>query len=161
MERSSSNTSAPPASATIESDSVEWERRLEEAVAVANIPALLSVTAQLTGQRRWIEPPFTPRRGRGLDDNDSGGLSPDLQAEARAAAFEAIRAWHRGEPPAWKNPSPELLAEMLSVSMGESIDASYGHNLRMELTEEAERSSKAQVPEGFRALVIGAGMSVI
>lgn len=161
MERSSSNTSAPPASATIESDSVEWERRLEEAVAVANIPALLSVTAQLTGQRRWIEPPFTPRRGRGLDDNDSGGLSPDLQAEARAAAFEAIRAWHRGEPPAWKNPSPELLAEMLSVSMGESIDASYGHNLRMELTEEAERSSKAQVPEGFRALVIGAGMSGI
>ena len=39
--------------------------RLRVALAQANIPALVVVLHQLTGERRWLEPPYRPSRGRG------------------------------------------------------------------------------------------------
>ena len=45
--------------------------------------------------RRWLEPPYAPRRNRGLDDNHDGGLPPEIQQEIQrdgspqqAAAYE-------------------------------------------------------------------------
>ena len=46
------------------------------AVAIANVPTLLMVLVQLTGDRRWLAETYRPLRSRGLSDNDSGGL-PD------------------------------------------------------------------------------------
>ena len=42
--------------------------RLREAVAVANIPSLIPVLVQLTGDERWLEDPYRPTRARGLND---------------------------------------------------------------------------------------------
>ncbi len=67
--------------------------RLKLGIDQANIPTLLMVLVQLTGNDRWLKEPFAPRRGRGLDDNDSGGLPVDIQNEIRAAAKEAIAGW--------------------------------------------------------------------
>ena len=53
--------------------------RLREAVAVANIPSLIPVLVQLTGDERWLEDPYRPTRGRGLNDHDDGGL-PEARA---------------------------------------------------------------------------------
>ena len=64
-----------------------------DAVAVANIPTLLMVLVQMTGDMRWLSPPYCPSRGNGLGDNDSGGLPEDIQTEVRTAALEAMIRW--------------------------------------------------------------------
>ncbi|MBK6491319.1 MAG: hypothetical protein IPF97_06290 [Sphingomonadales bacterium] len=54
----------------------------EDAVAPANVPAtLLMVIVQLTGDLSWLDPPYHPTRGRGLNENDTGGFAEDLQKD--------------------------------------------------------------------------------
>ena len=43
---------------------------LRQGVAQANLPTLILVLFQLTGDLKWIGTPYAPRKGRGLDDND-------------------------------------------------------------------------------------------
>ena len=99
---------------------------LKLGVEAANVPSLLMVLVQLTGEEKWLKPPYAPRRARGLDDNDSGGLPEDIQAEIRSAALDAILAWQSGKPVALARPDDEMLARMLAVSMGEEVPANYG-----------------------------------
>ena len=70
---------------------VPTAEELWDALQVANLPTLLMVLAQLTGERRWLEPPYAPTRTRGMDDNDSGGLPEAIQDEIRQAAFDLLR----------------------------------------------------------------------
>ncbi len=135
------------------------EKQFAEAVAIANIPTLLMVLVQLSGERRWLQDPYRPRRPRGVDDNDSGGLSIDIQQEIRAAALEAILAWKNGKPPALE-PSEQDLVEMLSVAMGEKVPAEYGGMTSAQLGQTPMLwDHKIDVPENFSVVVIGAGVS--
>ena len=109
------------------------QQRLVDAIAIANIPTLACLLLQLTGDRRWIEPPYQPTRTRGLDDNDTGGLPAARQDEIRAAAVEAITEWMNGKAPALLSPSDELLVEMMGVSLGETIPPEYSLMIREEL----------------------------
>lgn len=59
------------------------EQQFSEAVAVANVPTLLMTLVQLTGQMHWLEAPYRPSRGRGMGDNDSGGLPEEIPDESR------------------------------------------------------------------------------
>ena len=54
-------------------------QRFAEAIAIANIPTLLMVLVQLTGNLKWLEYRLT--RGRGVTDNDTGGLPEPIRAE--------------------------------------------------------------------------------
>ncbi len=139
--------------------SAEDSRLLREAVAVANIPTLLMVLVQLTGDLGWLEPRYHPSRGQGLDDNDSGGLPDDIQAEVRAASLTAILDWRGGKPVAIPDPDPDLLVRMLGVSMGEPVPREYGPMTRAQLGQRPLERKPLSVPEGFRVLVIGAGAS--
>lgn len=60
---------------------------LKDAIALANIPTLLAVLVQMTGDTAWLEGRFVPTRTRGLDDNDDGGLPVAVQDEIRACAW--------------------------------------------------------------------------
>ena len=145
-------------------DQVEREALIAAAMAYANVPTLACMLVHLTGERRWIEPPFLPSRVRGLDDNDSGGLPEAIQDEIRAAAASALSAWLNGRPMALPDPDDALLVEMMSVSLGENIPAAYIPMLRkeLELTPEhleAEARQGPPAPPGFTALIIGAGIS--
>lgn len=139
--------------------------RIRSAVALANIPTLLMVLVQMTGDMGWLEDPYRPTRNRGLGDNPTGGLDHHVQATIRAAAVEAILAWKAGRPLAIPSPSPELLVDMLGVSMGETIPPDYAEMMAHELGLEdgndlaATVASPAPPPPGFRALIIGAGAS--
>jgi len=139
--------------------------RFSEAVGIANIPTLLMVLVQLTGDLKWLEAPYRPSRGRGLEDNDSGGLPEDIQAEIRAAALEALLAWRAGAPVALPNPSEALLVRMLSVAMGEPVPEAYAPIIASGLgiaPNAPESEALAQnVPEGTSAVIVGAGMSGI
>jgi 4-hydroxyacetophenone monooxygenase len=138
-----------------------WDPALvAAAIDVANIPTLLMVLVQLTGDLHWMEAPYRPTRAGGMGDNDSGGLPPDRQAEVRAAAVRAILAWHDGAPVAIPEPSPELLVDMLSCAMGEPVPAEYGimTGAQLGLDPPAEPWT-APVPVGMHVLIIGAGVS--
>ena len=135
--------------------------RFEEAVAIANVPTLLMVLVQMTGERRWLEPPYRPSRVAGLGDNDTGGLSEPLQAEIRAAALEAILAWRAGRPLALPSPSPEELVELLSVAMGEEVPARYGRFSAELFGHRPVQEEKIPLPDDFHVVVIGAGVSGI
>jgi 4-hydroxyacetophenone monooxygenase len=137
--------------------------RLRAAVLVANIPTLLMVLIQLTGELSWLEARYLPRPAKGLDDNDSGGLPPEVQAEIRDAAIRAISDWQAGRPVAIPRPSTELLVTMFSATMAEDIPDEYGQMLAAELAGGADRDGGVGRAEDSRCdlhvLVIGAGIS--
>lgn len=136
------------------------EGRFAEAIALANIPTLLMVLVQLTGETHWLEPPFRPIRQMGVGDNDTGGLESHDEAEVRDAALEAILAWKAGRPVALASPSEEMLVKMLGAAMGEPIPDEYGAFAAAQLGQlKFLEHEPIVVPEEFRVLVIGAGAS--
>jgi 4-hydroxyacetophenone monooxygenase len=122
-------------------------QRFAEAVAIANIPTLLMVLVQLTGDLHWLEEPYRPRRARGMGDNDTGGLPEPIQAGVRQAALEAIVAWRAGRPVAIPAPSSDLRLKMLSWTMDEKVPAEYDPIIAAELLlEENDVIEKLPVP---------------
>jgi 4-hydroxyacetophenone monooxygenase len=133
---------------------------LAAALEHANIPTLLMVLAQLTGDDAWLAEPYRPKRGKPLDDNDSGGLAPETQAEIRQRAFEAILAYRSGTVvPVLL--TPDRVAQMLAVSFDEMVPAEYGPMLSEELGVLSRDVPVPSAPAGgdFRILIIGAGLS--
>jgi 4-hydroxyacetophenone monooxygenase len=135
-------------------------QRFAEAIAMANIPVLLMVLVQLTGNLHWLEEQYRTRRARGMNDNDTAGHPEPIQAEVRAAALEAILAWRAGRPAAIPEPSRELRLKMLGSAMGEEIPAEYDSIIAEELSwAQDQAAEKLPVPDEFEVLIIGAGVS--
>lgn len=136
------------------------EQLLTEAVAVANIPTLLMVLVQMTGETHWLDAPYAPQRQSGMGDNDTGGLLEEHQREVREAALEAILSWRAGRPVAMPEPSEEMLVRMLSVAMAEEVPAEYGEFTAAQLGQKQFLDHEPYaLPEGFNVLIIGAGVS--
>jgi 4-hydroxyacetophenone monooxygenase len=133
----------------------------EKAVGDANIPTLLMVLVQLTGDDRWIRPPYNVQKGKGLEDNDTGGLSDTLQREVRSAAASALNAWKNGKAIAMPNPTRSMLVRMLEAAMGEPIPDSYGEIVSATLTDSANLKANPPIPTNFKAVIVGAGVSGI
>ncbi len=135
------------------------DEQFATAIGMANIPTLLMVLVQLTGDLKWLEPPYRPVRARGMGDNDDGGLPEDIQAEIRAAALRAITRWRGGERPAIEQPEPELLVRMLAVAMGEPVPAEYGEFTAAQLGLVPEPPVAVKPEAGIDVLIVGAGAS--
>jgi 4-hydroxyacetophenone monooxygenase len=134
--------------------------RLKNAVEIANIPTLLMVLVQMTGDDRWLEAPYRPSRLRGMGDNDDGGLSASAQAEVRSAAVDAILAWKAGAPVALPDPSGPMLVRMLSVAMSEEVPPEYGEMTAAQLGQTPFlHHDRIEVSEDFSVAIIGAGVS--
>jgi 4-hydroxyacetophenone monooxygenase len=135
-------------------------QQFAKALEFSNIPVLLMVLIQLTGDLRWLEEKYRVSRARGMDDNDSGGLPEAVQAEVRSAALEAILAWRAGRPVAIPEPSAELRLKMMTALMAERIPAEYDSIISSELSSGPDQTvEKIPVPAGFEVIVIGAGVS--
>lgn len=131
-----------------------------DAVALANIPSLLMMLVQMTGELHWLEPPFRPSRGRGVTDHDSGGLGEAEQAMVRRAALDAILAWRAGHPLAIAEPDAALRRRMMSVAVAEEVPADYDGIICAELPlARHEQHERLAAPAGFVAVIIGAGVS--
>lgn len=139
-------------------------KRVVDAVEKANLPTLLMVLVQLTGQEHWLEEPYRPKRARGLDDNDSGGLPVEIQQQIRDAAVLAIVSWSRGTPPTLPVPSQAQLGRMLDACVAEEVAVEYrpmaAYQMGFEVQEAVGVATKVGA-DGVRmtALVVGAGIS--
>jgi 4-hydroxyacetophenone monooxygenase len=135
--------------------------RLRRAVEDANIPTLAMVLFQLTGDRRWLKPPYKPARSRGLGPNDSGGLPDAAAADVRAAAIDAILAWADGRPAAVPVPESGLLREMLSICVAEEVPPEYERMMREEMGFEpvVAEAPRTEAARDFPVVIIGAGIS--
>jgi 4-hydroxyacetophenone monooxygenase len=137
--------------------------QLDVALPEANIPILLMVLHQLTGDQRWMSDEFRPSRARGLTMNPSGGLTDAAQAEVRAAARRAILDWAAGRSVAVPTPSGETLAAMLSFCLGDEVDLEYAPLLAQEMGFAPATSPHLTHPfqsaAATDAIIIGAGVS--
>jgi 4-hydroxyacetophenone monooxygenase len=135
-------------------------QHLAESIEMANIPVLRMMLVQMTGDLHWLDDQYRTRRARGMNDNESGGLPEPLQAEVRAAALDAIMAWRAGRPLAIPEPTRELRLKMLASAMGEEVLDEYDSIIAEELNSLRNPvAEKLPVPEGFKVLIIGAGVS--
>jgi 4-hydroxyacetophenone monooxygenase len=133
---------------------------LRSALEDANLPTLLLVLRHLTGDRKWTNAPYRPTRGKPLDDHDTAGLPEALRAEVRIAAYEAITAFRDGRLTPAELGSGEV-AEMLSCALAEPVPNEYGSMLAEEMglsSRDVDIPVEA-IPEDFRVVVIGAGLS--
>lgn len=138
----------------------EDAQQFAEAIATANVPTLLMVLVQLTGDLRWLEEPYRPHRARGMNDNDTGGLPESIQTKVRQAALEAILAWRAGRPMAIPEPPAELRCKMLACAVAEDVPLEYDPLIAADLPlAQNEVVEKLPVPKGFEAIIIGAGVS--
>lgn len=136
--------------------------RIEGALALANIPALQMSLYQLTGDDRWLSDPYLPLRPRGMGDNDTAGYSEEKQAEVRAAAAEALRAYAMGAAIAIPRPDALTMRRMMAVCAAEpAVPDEYAEMLGEEfgmLDDDRARSVAADALVGFQVIIIGAGI---
>ncbi|MCX6463539.1 MAG: NAD(P)/FAD-dependent oxidoreductase, partial [Pseudonocardiales bacterium] len=125
----------------------------------ANLPTLVTVLAQLTGERRWLAAPYRPTRSRGMEDNDGGGYSPEVAAEIRAAAVDAVLAWDADRPPALPAPTGDTLLALAGLAVGEDVPPEYEPMLADDMAFRPEEPVAPVPATGFRVVVIGAGVS--
>ncbi|MDI2030404.1 NAD(P)-binding domain-containing protein [Saccharopolyspora sp. TS4A08] len=124
----------------------------------ANLPSLVPVLFQLTGDDRWLREPYRPTRSRGMDDNDSGGFTPEVAAEIRSAALDAVLAHESGTPAAVPAPTGEALRALLELANGEPASPEYAEMLAEDMGF-APTESKSAAPKDIDAIIIGAGVS--
>src|SRR6185312_1074240 len=101
---------------------VEVPRRkhdLASAIAEADIRCLLMVLVHMTGDERWLEPPYSPKRDVRLIPDPDAGVPADVQQEIRAAT---VSLFADGSPqPAITDPGDELMLKMMRACLGEKV----------------------------------------
>lgn len=147
---------------------------LKKALQDANLPTLLMVMVQLSGDAIWMSDRFKPAPivapEGSLFPDDSGGYSPEISEEIRTAAFELLTRV-RDEPTELPiPPTLEQMTEMMSFSTAEAVPAEYIAML-MEETGFTDRDEQWRKPlyeklqgrsvKDFNVLIVGAGMSGI
>ena len=134
--------------------------RVLSAARAGNIPTLLLVLYHLTGDDRWLMPPYTPTRNRGLGAHDTGGLPEAVRERVFEAVADAVISWAAGRALAITHPEPDLAARMLSIAMAEEIPVEYGRLAAAELGA-AEFTARPSPPANSRpsVIIVGAGAS--
>lgn len=133
---------------------------LHEALKSANLPALLMVLYQLTGEECWLNDPYKSSRRFGMDPNDSGGFSEEIQREIRQEAHAAIMAWSKGEPVKVERPRGQRMVQMMGAIVSENVPAEYEVMLaqQMGFVEPDLRPHVRLEKPDFFVVVIGAGL---
>ena len=94
---------------------------LASAIAEGDIRVLLMVLVHLTGDERWLEPPYRPKRDVRLIPDPDAGVPKEIQDEIRAAV---LKLYEHGEPkPVITDPGNELMLKMMRVTLGENVAA--------------------------------------
>jgi 4-hydroxyacetophenone monooxygenase len=104
---------------------------VQNAVNSADLRVLLMSLYHMTGEERWLEPPFRPIRDTRLVADPSAGFSLEIQQEIR----EATTALLLGGPhaPAVVDPGPDRFQAMISNFLGEQVPVEYVQMVREDM----------------------------
>lgn len=134
---------------------------LDTALSEANLPILLASAALITGDDRWVSPPFVPTAPPDLGDHDDGGFDDATRKGIREEIAAVLRGWRDGtqrlpvEPP-----DPTRLARILGTTLAEEVPDEYGVLIGEEMGLYARHTTpEAPVGPDFRVVIIGAGIS--
>lgn len=134
---------------------------LQRAIHDADLRVLLMCLVHLTGDLRWLEPPWRPRRDVRLIADPGAGL--DERAATEIRQLVAARLAERQLEPVIEDPGEELLGRMMSVCLGEDVPAEYIPLMREDMGftsgDAAWKKPEAVGRKGFHVLVVGAGLS--
>ena len=146
---------------------IETARRefdLSTAIAEGDIRCLLMVLVHMTGDERWLEPPYRPARDVRLIPEPDAGLPATIQDEIRAAV---VKLFANGNPkPVINDPGNELILKMMRACLGENVAAEYAPLMREEMGFAARDARWTNPPpdEGLaqqQVLIVGAGVCAI
>src|SRR5436309_4779806 len=104
---------------------------LSSAIAEGDIRVLLMVLVHMTGDERWLEPPYLPKRDIRLIPDPEAGVPREVQDEIRAAV---VKLFAEGTPkPVITDPGEELLLKMMRACLGENVSPEYAPLMREEM----------------------------
>lgn len=118
--------------------------------------------AHITGDDRWLEEPYRPERDVNLFHDETGGLTPSVQAEVREAMAAVLDELESGLRPMPSVPDPDRMVRMMSTCVAEDVSPEYAPLMLEELglvDRDVHWTTKPAIPSGFRVLVIGAGFA--
>ena len=137
----------------------------QRALKDASIPALLMCLAQLTGDSKWLQSPYSPKRDISIFADPSGGLPVEVQDEIRSAISSVLDELASGKRAPPGLPRPEKMTQMMSVFLGENVPSEYAGIALEEMgLTQREVSWSKQTAIDFDndgVLVVGAGFSGI
>src|SRR5437764_1830822 len=141
---------------------------LASTIAEGVIRVLLMVLVHMTGDARWLEPPYKPRRDVRLIPDPEAGLPREIQDEIRAAV---VKLFADGDPkPVVSDPGDELMLRMMRATLGENVTPEYAPLMREEMgfiprdarwsklpSDESKRPSDEKLSQQH-VLIVGAGV---
>jgi 4-hydroxyacetophenone monooxygenase len=137
---------------------------LSSAIAEGDIRVLLMVLVHMTGDERWLEPPYKPKRDVRLIPDPEAGVPKDIQNEIRAAV---LKLFANGEPKAViTDPGNELMLKMMRACLGENVAPEYAPMMREEMgfiprdARWGKRPSDETLTK-LHVLIVGAGVCAI
>jgi len=137
--------------------------KLQQAVDAADLRVLLMVMFQMSGDRRWLEAPYRPKRDVKLIADEAAGFPDHIQAEIKAAAVQVLSK----EKPeiAIEAPDDTLMIEMMSICLSEAVPSEYAPMMREQMgfsSAGPDQDGAVSTDKNKRPVVIvGAGVSGI
>ena len=137
---------------------------LSSVIAEGDIRVLLMVLVHMTGDERWLERPYKPKRDVRLIPDPEAGVPKDIQDEIRAAV---LKLFANGAPrPAITDPGNELMLKMMRACLGEHVAPEYAPLMREEMGFIPRDARWAKQPaagqlEQRHVLIVGAGVCAI
>jgi 4-hydroxyacetophenone monooxygenase len=137
---------------------------LSSAIAEGDIRVLLMVLVHMTGDERWLEPPYRPKRDVRLIPDPEAGVPKEIQDEIRAAI---LKLFADGEPkPVITDPGDELMLKMMRAGLGENVAPEYAPLMREEMGFIPREARWTKPPAGEQlqkqhVLIVGAGVCAI
>ena len=137
-------------------------------VADGDLRIMLMCLVHLTGNHKWLEPPFTPRRDVRLVADPRAGLPEEVADEIRTAVADLLIAG-RADPtvvvPVISDPGPELMQQMMNVCLGEMVPPEYIGMMREDMgfisRDEGLHAPRERATPNITVAIIGAGVSGI
>jgi 4-hydroxyacetophenone monooxygenase len=137
---------------------------LASAIAEGDIRVLLMVLVHLTGDERWLEPPYKPKRDIRLIPDPHAGVPDEIQDEIRAAVVKLF--WNGEAKPVITDPGNELMLKMMRATLGENVAPEYAPLMREEMgfiprdARWTHRPSDKALAQ-HHVLIVGAGVCAI
>lgn len=150
------------------------DNELRAALKDVNLPTLLVVMIQLTGDDHWLSDRFRPAPivvpEGGLFPNDSGDYSSDIATEIREGAFKLIKTLRDEGGTMPPTPDVKQMRHLMEFSTAEPLEDEFCAMLLEETNfvnrdntwkTKLEKLTGGAPVENFSVIVVGAGMSGI